>query len=345
MSFPVVVTGNTTDPNFAVSSFLAPPAPSIAVVPTNFTGCVVDCSGTLAAVGSYGSGQVAIYDLSNPAAPQLQGTVPSTISAIGALSLDGNNLLVGELNGSSLVLIDISTISSPQYTTPATNPNYGSISAVVLKGPTAIVCGPGGFGVLNIGTMATAFYPSPISAGIGNPFVPGTCDFDGSTAVFADSGSDNIFVFSISGGNASYQAASTTGLNPPGLSIAILGNQTAVGQITSPLVWLGGITLGVPVSTTESLAPGAGVGGIGASGVGALKFLAGQPYLAVGTNNGVSLFSPASSGWPSVTAATPIGWDNANLAPTTLGFTVVPVPQGCINALKQFLGNPLKGWS
>src|SRR5271169_5399432 len=236
MSFPVVVTGNITDKHFAVSSFLAPPAPSIAVVRTNFTGCVVDCSGTLAAVGSYGSGQVAIYDLTNPASPQLQGTVtvPSTLSAIGTLSLDGTNLLVGELNGSSLVLIDISTISSPQYTSPATTQNYVSISAVVLKGPTAIVCGPGGFGVLNIGTMATTFYPSPISAGIGNPFVPGTCDFDGSTAVFADSGSDNIFVYSISGGNASYLSASNTALFPPGLSIAILGNQTAVGQITFP---------------------------------------------------------------------------------------------------------------
>src|SRR5208337_4133815 len=152
MSFPVVVTGNTTDPQFAVSSFLALPAPSRTMVETNFTGCVVDCSGTLAAVGSYGSGQVAIYDLSDPASPQLQGTVPSTISAI-----------------------------------------------------------------------------------IGNPFVPGTCDFDGSTAVFADSGSDNIFVYSISGGDASYQAAGNTGLNPP-VSIAVLGNQIAVGSIRSNLV-------------------------------------------------------------------------------------------------------------
>src|SRR5271166_3860850 len=281
MSFPVVVTGNTTDPQFAVSSFFALPAPSRTMVETNFTGCVVDCSGTLAAVGSYGSGQVAIYDLSDPASPQLQGTVPSTISAIGALSVDGTNLLVGELNGSSLVLINLSSISSPQYTTPATNPNYGSISAVVLKGSTAIVCGPGGFGVLNIDTMATAFYPSPISAGIGNPFVPGTCDFDGTTAVFADSGSDNIFVYSISGGNASYKAASNTGLYPPPpVSIAVLGNQTAVGQITSALVWLSGITLGSPGSAV-SVALGApaasGVGGIGASGVGAIKFLKGQP--------------------------------------------------------------------
>jgi len=332
MSFPVVVTGNTTDPQFAVSSFLALPAPSRTMVETNFTGCVVDCSGTLAAVGSYGSGQVAIYDLSDPASPQLQGTVPSTISAIGALSLDGTNLLVGELNGSSLVLINISNISSPQYATPATNPNYGSISAVVLKGSTAVVCGPGGFGVLNIGTMATAFYPSPISAGIGNPFVPGTCDFDGSTAVFADSGSDNIFVYSISGGDASYQAAGNTGLNPP-VSIAVLGNQIAVGSIRSNLVWLDGTTLGSP-ATTVSVAPGA-------SGVGAIKFLKGQPFLAVGTNNGVSLFS--NSGWPSIAAATPVGWGKHNLTPTTLGFTVVPVPQGCINLLLQFLRNPFGG--
>jgi hypothetical protein len=147
--------------------------------------------------------------------------------------------------------------------------------------------------------MATTFYPSPINAGIGNPFVPGTCDFDGSTAVFADSGSDNIFVFSISGGNASYQAAGNTGLNPPGLSIAILGNQTAVGQITSALVWLGQTTPGSRVSTVSVAS--------GASGVGAIKFLKGQPFLAVGTNNGVSVFSPTTSGWPSIAAATPVG--------------------------------------
>ena len=333
MSFPVVVTGNTTDSNFAVSSFLALPAPSMTGVATTFTGCVVDCSGTLAAVGSYGSGQVAIYDLTDPASPQLQGTVPSTLSAIGALSLDGNNLLVGELNGSSLVLIDISNISSPQYRSPATTQNYGSILAVVLKGSTAVVCGPGGFGVLNTVSMATAFYPSPISAGIGNPFVPGTCDFDGSTAAFADSGSDNIFVYSISGGNASYQSAGNTGLLPPGLSIAVLGNQIAVGRLSSDLVWLAGTTLGSTAGTV-SVAPGA-------KGVGALKFLKGQPYLAVGTNNGVTLFS--TSGWPSIAAATPVGWGNHNLTPATLGFTVVPIPRGCINALLQFLRNPFGG--
>ena len=116
-----------------------------------------------------------------------------------------------------------------------------------------------------------------------------TGDFDGSTAVFADSGSDNIFVYSISGGNASYQSASNTGLFPPGLSIAILGNQTAVGQITSALVWLGQTTLGATVEAV-SVAPTAGVG--------AIKFLKGQPFLAVGTNNGVSLFSPPPVGGP-----------------------------------------------
>jgi hypothetical protein len=238
-----------------------------------------------------------------------------------------------------MALIDISS-SNPQPTTLSLSDYQQGISAIVLKASTAVACGPAGFAVLNVGpnllTLAS-FAAAPVSvSSTGNTFVPGTCDFDGSTAVFADSSSnsDNIYWYSISGGNATYHSASNTGLYPP-VSIAVLGSQTAVGSQSSGDVWLGVSTTGAPVSATT--VPGA-------AGIDALKFLAGQPVLAVGTNNGskgsgVSLYS--TTGWPAI-AGNPMGVV-ANGKVTTLGFTYITIPQGCITALLKFLSNPFGG--
>ena len=69
---------------------------------------MVDASGSLAAIGDFNGSSVRLCDISNPAAPALQGTVNTGLSGIGAISMDGNHVLVGELNGLRAVLIDAS---------------------------------------------------------------------------------------------------------------------------------------------------------------------------------------------------------------------------------------------
>jgi hypothetical protein len=336
--FPVVVIGSTSGNQYDVINFLSLSAPAILFQPTLFSGCVVDCSGPLAAVGNSGGGDALIYEISSPPAPVSQGPFPTGLSSIGALSLDGTNLLVGASNGWSIALIDVSS-SSPQPTMLTLPGDYQSgISAIVLNGSTAVACGPAGFAVLNVGPnlleLAGTFHAAPITiSSTGNSFTPGTCDFDGTTAAFADSSSDNIYMYTISGGNATYQIASNTGLYPP-VSIAVLGNQIAVGSATSNEIWLGVNRPGAAVSAVP--VPGA-------VGVGALKFLAGQPVLAVATNNGTNGFGAtlfSTSGWPNI-ATQPISVaSGVNVAPTTLGFTYVLIPQGCITALLNFFSNP-----
>jgi hypothetical protein len=123
----VVVTGSIADSRFAVTNFSDAAAPTTVLVASPFSvGCVVDCSnnlgnqsvGTLAdsssalaAVGNYTGGQVAIYNLLDPASPALVSTyaVPG-LSGIGALAFDGqsgNNLVLGEASGSNVVLMDM----------------------------------------------------------------------------------------------------------------------------------------------------------------------------------------------------------------------------------------------
>ncbi len=111
------VAGSDNDNPFVVANFLPDPThPHAVSFPSPFSGgCVVDCSGLLVAVGNYRQLQFAIYNIDNPATPKLNGVfdIPSMIdglsfSGIGALSLDGTNLLVGDYNGGTMALFDVS---------------------------------------------------------------------------------------------------------------------------------------------------------------------------------------------------------------------------------------------
>jgi hypothetical protein len=199
----IVVAGSNNDNRFAVIDFSVPASPADILMSPSFSGgCMVDCSGTLAAVGNYNGGQVDIFDISNPAAPALKGTVSTVLGGIGAISSDGSHVLVGEVNGSRAVLIDVTNPASPSILSTFSTA-LSSISSIALRGTLAVASGPAinpFFVVLNYANPAS---PAQVQfiPGTGGVYFGGaiTCDLDGTQGALADYSGGKIYLFDVSG--------------------------------------------------------------------------------------------------------------------------------------------------
>ena len=316
----IVVAGSNNDNSFAVIDFTLPASPvKVLVTPPFQGGCMVDASGTLAAAGNYNGGQVAVYDISNPASPVLQGSVTTTLSGIGAISVDGAHVLVGEVNGQRVALIDVTNPTAPQILSVFTTA-IASIAAIALKGSLAVASGPNDliFVVLDYANPASPTQV-PFMPGSGGVFFDGavTCDLDGTQAALADIGGGNIYLFDVSGGTPAllgrYQS-SQSGVS----SISISGSTVAAASSNDVTATL--VSFENPANPTGTDTP-TNLGG------GATIKLAGG-FLAAGAINGfdVALFSGAG------TALTPQSDEDTTLGSiATLGYTsftpVTPEPQ------------------
>lgn len=306
----VIVAGSNNDNRFVVIDFSVPASPVNTLVTAPFSGgCVVDCSGTLAAAGNYNGGQVAIFDISDPAAPALKGAVGTGLGGIGAISFDGPHVLAGEVNGARAVLVDVSNPAAPSIV--STFPTaIASISAMALKGTLAVASGPDNlyFVVLNYANFAS---PTQVqfAPGTDGVFFSGavTCDLDGTYAALADYGGGKIYLFHIAGGAPAllgqYQS-DQAGVS----SISISGAMVAAASTNDATMTL--VNFQNPAGPSGADTP-ASLGG------GVVVKLAGSS-LAAGAVNGsdVRIFSVAG------TSATPLGTDNTTLGSiATLGFT------------------------
>src|SRR5271154_2559557 len=209
-----VVTGSNNDPRFAVTNF-TPKTPTTVFVtpgfpidgpPLAFNGCVVACSrlytdgdqtGSIAVVGQYSGGDVAIYDVSTPAAPVKLSTFDTTLGApshsgIGAISLYGTSLLVGELAGPNIILIDITNQKAPQIVSSFVDENFsdGGISAIALNGSIAVAAGTFTADVIDYTKPRHPAWAASFPEGLSppHPVSPLTCDFDGSSIAVGDGG-------------------------------------------------------------------------------------------------------------------------------------------------------------
>ena len=307
----VSVLGSTNDTRFAVTNFTVASAPTTVFVTPEFgvrpTGCVVDCSGTLAAVGNYQSEQVAIYNISNPAAPALLNTFSTGLTqygltGIGALSLDGTNLLVGEFNGGHIVLIDTTKPQGSAIVSTLALGDFadGGVSAIKLHGPAAVACGNFNFDVLNYTTpsapVATPYVPDA-NNGTVNFQKPLSCDFDGSTAVIGDN-SGNVYAFSVGIGDPEvyfYIGTFPSGFVVPGVtSLAVMTGQ--VTQVAAGCIAVNSATLinaytgpsfppYPPTSNTIAISSNAS----GDSETAAPLAFYGYPFLVASTNNGAGI--------------------------------------------------------
>ncbi|WP_031364635.1 choice-of-anchor D domain-containing protein [Caballeronia sordidicola] len=306
----VIVAGSQDAPEFAVIDFSVPGSPvNVLTAPPFTAGCVVDCDGTLAVVGDFNGGEVAIYDISNPAVPALLGTVSTPVSRLATISIDGTHVLVGDGSGDGLVLVDVSNPSAPLVVSTI-NTGLSSISAVALKGAYAVATGVYAL------TFVVVDYTNP-SHPTQVQFVPGTagvhfgnsptCDLDGTHAALADSGSGNVYLFDISGGTPSLlgQYASTqSGIS----SLSISGNFVAAAS-----------TNDFTMSLIDFTNPGSPSGADTATklGGGAIVRLSGS-NVAAGATNGVDVTLFARVG----ITATAQGIDDTTIGPLgTFGMT------------------------
>jgi hypothetical protein len=306
-----VVAGSNNDNRFAVIDFSVPTSPADVLVPAPFSGgCMVDCSGVLAAVGNYNGGQVAIFDISNPAAPVLKGTANTILNGIGAISSDGSHVLVGEVNGSRSVLIDVTNPGSPSILSTFSTA-VASISAIALRGTLAVAAGPAinpYFVVLNYANPAS---PTQVqfTPGTGGVYFGGaiTCDLDATHAALADYSGGKIYLFDVSG--ATLVLLGQYSSDQAGVaSISISGAMVAASSTNDTTITL--VSFQNPASPTAS-DTAAGLGG------GVVVKLAGSDLVA-GAVNGldVKLFSVSG------TSAAPLGTMNTTLGSiATLGFT------------------------
>ncbi len=248
----VVVAGSQNDASFAVVDFTNPATPTVAIVAAPFQGgCMVDCSGTLAAVGNFNGGQVAIYDISIPSTPVLKGSVSTVLGGIGAISIDGNRVLVGEVNGLRVILIDVSTPSNPTILSTFSSA-ISSISSAALKGTKAIISGPNDliFAVLDYTVPAT---PTQVkfTPGTGGVFFGGAVagDLDGTNAALADIGDGNVYLFDVGGASPVLLGKMLT--TQAGVSSLSISGTTVVAASSNDAT-LSVVSFQAPATPTES---------------------------------------------------------------------------------------------
>jgi WD40 repeat protein len=360
-SILVAVAGSIVDSNFAVINFSAPEAPTVALVNSNFPGCVVDCSnnlgnqavGTLeassaaAAVGNYKGGEVAIYDLNNlltsspPAAPN---TLNSGLAGIGALAFDGqsgNNLAVGDANGSSVVLMNVQS-GAVVASCSAGGDLLGGIYCLALNGSTAVASGVQGGLVLIDFSNPNAPQVEPIfTAGVitneqGQQvanYLQGQIafGFDGATLAVGDA-SGNVYTYDANGEYMStYLEVAPNGVT----SVAVeTGNsaQIAAGSIGSQSVSL------IDTSPQSNSSTALIWNGPGPNPGGALRFF-GLPYLFASSVSGSTVTLLNTLGWPNgPTLSVAVGVNLAQSEQPTLGATAFNPLGGC---LMQLLSSPI----
>lgn len=364
-----IVNASNTDNNFVVTDISNPTSPTSVYVTAPFdtgeqptAGCVVDCYGKLAAVGSYQTGSVALYDLTNPAQPSLQGTVDTGFGGIGAISFNGTYVLVGEQGGPNIALIDVSNPGSPQiassfYFRGLGDQNPPGITGLGLNGLIAIASDNFSAVVLDYTNISSPQQQPYVNYNI-EFHGPIVCAYDGYTAAVGDA-SGNIYLLGLSGGaqgsiTLENQLGSVSGNIT---SIAIQGSVIAASSSSG--VFASVFYVGPQISSPANFGQiqiGSGPGNVG----GAVKFY-GQPanlatcgqwaaetYPPPPESNSISWYDTSS--WASAQQFNPTPAGTYQSSPSlnsgllyTLGVaSFVNYPQGCQAALLQFLSNPFK---
>jgi len=210
-----VVNASNTDNQFYVTdiSDLSNITSSLWLAPfntgeNNTQGCVVDCYGRLAAVGSYQTGSVAIYDLTNPAQPSQQCLFDTGFGGIGAISINGTKLLVGEATGPQIALIDVSNPKNPATLSSQAFSGLGDqstpgLTGVALVGSVAIATDCFSIVVLDYSNLSTPQQLPYLNYEI-NFHGPMVCAFDGFTAAVGTAAygftSGSVYLFSVPNG-------------------------------------------------------------------------------------------------------------------------------------------------
>ena len=229
----VVSVAGANNANFVVLDFTTPPPPPpVNVTPPYTGGSALSCSGSMVAVGNRVGGQIALFDISDPANPKQVGqTISSGFGGVSAIKLNANRILAGELNGSRVLLIDVSNLASFHTGTPLTTP-IASVTSVGLSGSKAVVAGTNET-FIDVVTVSgtTLSNPTPLDPGMGTGL---KVALDMTTVAVGSPTSVNspVKLFDISGSTATPVASATSDLNGI-FSIAIKGMEVVAGSSNS----------------------------------------------------------------------------------------------------------------
>src|SRR6266851_322715 len=222
----VVVAGSANNFTFSVIDFTNPATPTIVQVNPGFGGAsTVDAKSNFAAVGDLTGSNVALFDVTNPAAPALLGSIGTQLAGIAAISMDGMRVLAGEMNGLRAVLIDFTTPNAPVILSTF-NTGISSISSIALSGTRAVAGGP------NDGQLSAIDYSNP-----NNPtkklFDPGlggglTVDLDGTMCAAGDQNGFQVALIDVSGTPTKVGTANTS-LGSIS-SVSIVGSRVAASS-------------------------------------------------------------------------------------------------------------------
>ncbi len=200
--------------------------PTVVQVNPGFGGAsTVDAKSNFAAVGDLTGSNVALFDVTNPAAPALLGSIATQLAGIAAISMDGMRVLAGEMNGLRAVLIDFTTPNSPVILSTF-NTGISSISSIALSGARAVAGGP------NDGQLSAIDYSNP-----NNPtktlFDPGlagglTVDLDGTMCAAGDQNGSQVALIDISGAPSKLGTANTSLASIS--SVSIVGSRVAASS-------------------------------------------------------------------------------------------------------------------
>jgi hypothetical protein len=210
MAVTAIVNASNTDNRFVVTDISNPTHVTSVYVTAPFNtgetytqGCVVDCYGKLAAVGSYQTGSVALYDLTNPAQPSQVSLIDTGFAGIGAISINGSRVLVGEATGPHIALIDVSNPGNPQIVSSQIFVGLGDqdppgITGLGLVGLIAIASDNFSAVVLDYSNISSPQQLPYINYKI-NFQGPIVCAFDGFTAAVGDA-SGSVYLLSVPNG-------------------------------------------------------------------------------------------------------------------------------------------------
>ena len=155
----VVVAGSENDVSFAVIDFTNAHAPGVRLVNAGFgAGCHVTIGGNLAIAGNVLGGDVRVVDVSNPAAPVLQGKVSTTMAGVGAVAIRKSLVVAGESSNAfqaEVVLIDVSNPAVPVVLGSTRTPlaytgNPAISSAAFISDRVVVVCGQSDFEIVQV---------------------------------------------------------------------------------------------------------------------------------------------------------------------------------------------------
>lgn len=233
----VVAAASANSPEFAVIDFTTVP-PSHVMVGASSVGNVVDCYGTLVAVGDCASGMIALYDVTYPGSPARRGSIDIGVTGVRAISIDDAYVLAAGPGSApeaplQIVLISIADPANPSIVSVYQRTSFNAVYGVTIRGANAIVCGTDAFFVIDYSDPA-----HPTGVIVTGPPGPVMGDFDGTNAAFASiqtsptAQSQDISIYGIADGGYTALKTIDNGSSLSSLAIAEIpegGQYVAMG--------------------------------------------------------------------------------------------------------------------